>query len=227
MKNDPFSISTPAFLDRLAKPLAARLIEIASLIKYEGGQMIHSRGDTKQGISIVRSGLAYVGAYGQDGSFVLTSIFGPGQTFGEFTLFADLPRTHDVTSVGSTEIYQIAAPHFMKLYDSEPDISRALLSCSLIRTHLLLEMMDAMRRLPLNERTAKILLIMMQTAKDDKVYECRQSDIAFALGVSRMSISKALQHLSGLGLLELGYGQIRVPSPERLASWVKVQTDSF
>ena len=133
MKNDPFSISTPAFLDRLAKPLAARLIEMASFIKYEDGQMIHSRGDTKQGISIVRSGLAYVGAYGQDGSFVLTSIFGPGQTFGEFTLFADLPRTHDVTSVGSTEIYQIAAPHFMKLYDSEPDISRALLSCSLIR----------------------------------------------------------------------------------------------
>lgn len=227
MSADPFTIKAPAFLDRLPKPLATKLIEAATLIRYDDGQMIHSRGDTKLGISIVKSGLAYVGAYGQDGSFVLTSILGPGQTFGEFTLFADLPRTHDVTAAGKTEIHQISAARFSKFYNSEPDISRALLSCSLMRTHFLLEMMDAMRRLPLNERTAKTILIMMQAAGGEKVYECRQSDIAFALGISRMSISKALQYLSGLGLLELGYRQIRIPNPERLARWVKVQTDSL
>ena len=227
MNADPFIIKATAFLDRLPKPLATKLIEAATLIRYDDGQMIHSRGDTKLGISIVKSGLAYVGAYGQNGSFVLTSILGPGQIFGEFTLFADLPRTHDVTAAGKTEIHQISAARFSKLYNSEPDISRALLSSSLIRTHFLLEMMDAMRRLPLNERTAKIILIMMQAAGDEKIYECRQSDIAFALGISRMSISKALQYLSGLGLLELGYRQIRVPNPERLANWIKAQAESL
>ena len=227
MSVDPFTIKVPAFLDRLPKPLATKLIEAATLIRYDDGQMIHSRGDTKLGISIVKSGLSYVGAYGQDGSFVLTSILGPRQIFGEFTLFADLPRTHDVTAAGKTEIYQIPAAYFSKLYDNEPDISRALLSCSLMRTHFLIEMMDAMRRLPLNERTAKILLIMMQAAGGKKIYECRQSDIAFALGISRMSISKALQYLSSLGLLELGYRQIRIPNPERLANWVKAQTESL
>ena len=78
---------------------------------------------------------------------------------------------------------------------------------------------------PLYERTAKILLIMMQTAGGGTAYKCRQSDIAFALGISRMSTSKALQYLSGLGLVELGYGQIKVPNPERLTRWIKAQTE--
>lgn len=226
MKADPFVINAPAFLDLLPKSLAAKLSKTATLIKYNDGQMIHSRGDAKPGISIVKSGMAYVGAYGRDGSFVMTSILGPGQTFGEFTLFAGLPRTHDVTSVGETEVYQISAASFRQLYNNEPDISRALLSCSLVRTHLLLEMMDAIRRLPLTERTAKILLIMMQTAGKNLTFECRQSDLAFALGISRMSMSKALQKLSRLGLIELGYGEIRISDPEKLAIWVREQTDS-
>ncbi|MEO9970332.1 MAG: Crp/Fnr family transcriptional regulator [Hyphomonadaceae bacterium] len=211
---------SPAFMTLLPDHLAEEIRHAASLVAYDGGQLIHSRGDKKPGISIVKSGGAHAGVYGADGSFVMTSILGPGQTFGEFTLFAGLPRTHDMTAASATEIYQLSASRFLALYEREPDISRALLSASLIRTHLLLEMMDAMRRLPMLERTAKVLLTMLQTAGNIDVFEYRQSDLAFTLGVSRMSLSKALKQLVNLGLIKTGYGQITLPDPDKMRNWV-------
>ena len=227
MKNDPFKTDPRAFMELISASSAEKIIKAGTLIKYVDGQMIHSRGDTKPGISIVKTGMAYVGAYGRNGSYVMTSILGPGQTFGEFTLFANLPRTHDVTAVGETEIYQISGPRFNRLYSQEPDISKALLSRSLIRTHLLLGMMNAMRRLPVRERSAKVLLIMLQSTGNDKSFKCRQSDLAFALGISRMSMNRALSQLSELNLIETGYGEIRIANSERLEKWVKKQADNL
>lgn len=186
----------------------------------DDNQLVHSRSDVKRGILIVVSGSVQLGIYGSDGSFVMTTQFGPGQTFGEFTLFAVLPRTHDATASGPARINQISAAAFNRLYEAEPDISRALLTTTLIRTHRLLEMMDAMRRLPMRERVAKVLFTLMQTVGGSETFECRQSDLAFTLGVSRMPLSTALKQLAQLGLIETGYGQIRLPNAIRMRAWV-------
>lgn len=218
---DLLTAHAPAFMDLLPEDAANRLKDAATLTSYGDGQLIHNRGDDKPGLSIVHTGAAQAGVLGEDGSFVLTSILGPGQIFGEFTLFAGLPRTHDMTASGPTEIYQLTASRFTALYDSDPAISRALLSSSLARTHLLLEMMDAIRRLPLPARTAKVLVNMMQTTRDQDRFECRQSDLAFTLGVSRMSLNKALKELAEAGLIETGYGVIKLVDRPRLLDWLR------
>lgn len=200
--------------------VAQRVRGAGTLVRYADGELIHSRGDSKPGLSIVETGSVLVGVYGADGSFVMTSILGPGHTFGEFTLFAGLPRTHDITASGPTEIHQLSGNRFLHICEQTPEIYRALLSASLARTHVLLELMDAMRRLPMLERTAKVLLTMMTLTGDDNVFRCRQSDLAYTLGVSRMSLSKALKQLSERGLINLGYGEIRLPNKAALVEWV-------
>ncbi|MEO0883697.1 MAG: Crp/Fnr family transcriptional regulator [Pseudomonadota bacterium] len=217
---DLLAANTPSFIDSLSDGVRDQITRAGTLVRYAEGQLIHNRGDVKPGVSIVVSGSVQVGIYGADGSFVMTTQLGVGQTFGEFTLFADLPRTHDITAISPTEINQISAPAFNRLYDAEPDISRALLTTTLIRTHRLLEMMDAMRRLPMRERTAKVLFTLMQIAGGSDTFECRQSDLAFTLGVSRMSLSTALRGLIEIGLVETGYGQIRLPDADRMRAWV-------
>lgn len=213
--------SAAPFLHTLPEDIQSKLLSAASISKYADGGLIHSRGDDKPGLSIIKSGSVHAGIIGPDGSFVMTSILGPGHVFGEFTLFANLPRTHDISAAGPTEIYQIPAAKFMKLYETEPEISRALLSSALVRLHTLLEMLDAIRRLPIRERTAKILLSIAQLAGNTKSFKCRQSDLAFTLGISRVSTGKALKQLEHLGLLELGYGVIELPYPDRLTDWVE------
>lgn len=195
-------------------------MQAGAVIRYQDGQLIHSRGDRKPGISIVVSGAVQVGVFGADGTFVMTSNLGPGQTFGEFTLFADLPRTHDITAAGETQINQVSKHAFERLYEDYPEISRALLTTTLVRTHRLLEIMDAMRRLPMRERTAKVLFTMLQTAGGDQSFAYSQSELAYALGVSRTSLHNALRQLRDLGLVETGYGRIHISDPEKMQHWV-------
>lgn len=212
--------NTPSFMESLPPRLRDQIAGAGTHMRYGDGELIHSRGDAKPGVSIVVSGAVQMGVHGADGAFVITSYLGAGQHFGEFTIFAGLPRTHDAIASGPAVVNQIKAEAFARLYDSEPEISRVLLSTTLIRLHGLLEIMDALRRLPMRERTAKILLVLMQTAGGSERFECRQSDLAFTLGVSRTSLSTALRQLGQLGLIETGYGEIRLPDPDRLRAWV-------
>ena len=214
-------ISTPAFKELLPDSVAEKLIKASVLVKYSHGQLIHTRGALKPGLSIVRKGAAHVGVNGIDGTFVMVAALGPGECFGEFTLFTELPRTHDISSIGETEVYQLSKPKFERLYEREPSISRALLKTTLTRTHLLLEMLDAIRRLPILERTAKILLSMSFTLGDSTTLQGRQDELAFTLGVTRVSLSKALKQLSQLGLVEIGYGKINIPNQSALLRWVE------
>ena len=146
---------------------------------------------------------------------------GQGECFGEFTLFTDLPRTHDISSIGESQIYQISKSKFDALNEREASISRALLKTTLTRTHILLETLDALRRLPILERTAKTLLTMSYTLGRADSLIIKQSDLAYSLGVTRVSLAKALKQLASIELIELGYGRINFLDRDALARWVQ------
>lgn len=209
-------------MNLLSEELRAKVVGTANTSKYSNGQLIHSRGSLKPGLSIIRSGFANVGVYGTDGKFIMIAKLGPGETYGEFTIFTELPRTHDITAVGLTEVYEITLKTFLDLYKQEPEIPTALLKATLWRTHILLETVDTMRRLSVVEQAAKLLLSMQQTANTSSV-QCKQSDLAFSLGISRVSIGKALKELAKLDLIELGYGYITISNPSKLERWIDLQ----
>jgi CRP-like cAMP-binding protein len=216
------AISDP-FL-KMVSPNALSTIEAASiLMKYSDGALIHNRGDEKPGLSIVRSGLVRVGMIREDGTFVITSLLGAGQSFGEFTLFADLPRTHDIVAQGETEVWQLPGARFSRLCETQPELMEALLKTALVRSHVLLEMIEAMRSLPVLERVAKILVILVTTTGESSHFYTRQSDLAVTLGLSRTTLSKALTQLEADGLVARGYGQISLPDRDRLIAWIRTR----
>lgn len=222
---DLLRVNTPNFLSQLSSPIAEQLKAAGRLVNYEDGQLIHSRGASAPGISIVAKGVAHVGVYGLDGKFVMTAILGEGECFGEFTLFTELPRTHDVYAGQNTSVYQLTGQRFMQLYAQHTEISQALLTTTLLRSHLLLEMMDAIRRLPLPQRTARILLTMAKTSRQHHDFVCRQEELAYTIGVSRVSIGKALQTLQSLGFIRLGYRRIELCDLAAMQSWVEAELE--
>lgn len=218
---------SPRLLDLIDASVAAQLRAVSNTIRYDDGQLIHSRGDPKPGVSIVREGAVHIGSVGKDGSFISTSVFGPGQCFGEHTVFSGLPRTHDVFAIGEARVDQISGPDFMAVFEREPSLGRALLIVSQIRTHILVEQLDDLRRLPLPIRAAKYLVDNVDRAgADDGTHDVRirQSDMVFAMGVSRVSIGKVLNKLQDENLIVLGYGAIRLPDLARLERWISGRT---
>ena len=190
---------------------------------YQDGELIQQRGDTRRGFSILLSGKIVAGNIGRDGSFLVSSVLPAGDCFGEFTLFANLPRTHDLTAVGQVEVLHLTEAPFTRLFDSEPAIGRALLSITLHRSHELLEFLDAQRRLPLPVRVARMLLSSLRRQPTETVVRCRQEELATTLGVTRVSIGKALKLLAELDLIHIGYGMIEVPDVAKLRKWNEEQ----
>ena len=217
---DIFDLEAPPLMDLLPAETRAALRAASTPVHYADGALVHARGDRKPGLSIVRSGRVRIGNPGSDGSYTTMSILGPGHTFGEFTLFAHLPRTHDVVAVGDVVIDQISRPRFMAVYDRDPALGRALLSLTTIRVHALIEFVEDLRRLPLPVQLAKHLLAMARKHPPGTPVNLGQEELATMFGVTRVSAGKALRGLAGEGLLSLGYGRIAIPDPPRLAAWV-------
>lgn len=214
---DLLAAQSPVLTSLISTATDRALSQAAKTTNYTHEELIHSRGDAAPGLSIVRKGAVKVGNVGVDGSYLTTSVLGTGQCFGEFTLFADLPRTHEATAVGTTTVDQIPARRFLRLFETEAELSRALLTISLRRTHGLLEFVDDMRRLPLPVRVAKFLLF--NTSRPD--LNVLQEDIAFTFGVSRVSMSKVLKRLEREGLIQRGYRQITILDRSALENWVE------
>lgn len=209
------------FTDLLPAEVMAQIEAAGKFRSYRDGELIQQRGDTRRGLSILISGAIIAGNMGVDGSFVVSSILQPGECFGEFTLFADLPRTHDLSASRAVKVLHLSEQAFLKLFDQEPTISKALLTVTLRRTHNLLEFLDGQRRLALPVRLAKVLLSFLSNEGALSVVRCTQEELAYMLGVTRVSVSKALRLLVKECFIRLGYKKIEVADKNLLSLWVE------
>jgi CRP-like cAMP-binding protein len=215
------------FLSFLTDEQVAQLKVAGSRRTLSDGQFIHSRGDTDPGISIIEKGAARAGIYGTDGEFILTSLLGPGHSFGEFTVFTEMPLSHDVSAVGETVVIRVPTQRFLELGESEPAFLVALMRATLMRSHILLEMLHAIRILPLLPRVAKFLLILMPPAPAKSRIRLRQTDLAATIGLSRASMNRALNQLEDLGFIERQYGQIEIGKVDDLLVWLQQEVGDY
>jgi len=209
--------------DLLPAALMDELRQEGRRVTYPDRRLIQQRGDRRPTFSIVDSGQVLAGNVGADGTFVMTSLMNPGDHFGEFTLFAGLPRTQNLWAIGETTICHINGRAFQAIFDREPRLPRALLTVTLRRLHSLVEFMDGQRRWPLPVRIAHLLMTSVPGDATPTRHEvrCRQEDLAHMLGVSRVAVGKALKALQSEALVLMGYGSIVLPDIRRLSLWIE------
>ena len=220
---DLLTLGDQPLLDLLSPALQSRLKEAATRVRYRDGVLIHGGGDDKPGLSIVREGAVRFAKHTPEGGEVTASILGPGHSFGEATLFAGMGRAYDAIAVGDTVVDQLSKTKIDRLLDEEPALTRALLRATTRRLYSVLGFLDDLRTLPLEARVAKLITGMAVAAKTADVVECRQSDLAFTLGVSRVSVGKALARLQEKGLIKLGYSRIEILGRAALKQWIEAE----
>ncbi len=204
--------------------LPANIIDICETYAvrrlYRDGEQIQARGDRKPGLSIIRSGSVKVGNYGRDGQYFLTRILTLGETFGEFTLFADLPRTHNAEACRDTEIDQISKSSFHQLSTKHPEIKDYLLIALAENLHTALETLDDVRRQPIIVRVAKLLLSYVGNRSGNFNISLTQTVIAESLGVTRLSVHNSLKSLEATGMLVRKYGMVDIKNVSALKAWI-------
>ncbi len=151
----------------------------------------------------------------------LVSMIYPGQNYGDALMFGHASRTHRALAVGETVVDHLLAEAFQQLL-IHPSVVRAFYAVASHRLVAALEMLDDARSLPVDLRLAKLLLSLSHGSGDGRI-ESLQEDLAGLLGVSTVTLAKALGRLRGEGLIETGYRHLQIADMLRLQRWLADQ----
>lgn len=214
-----------SFVDQLPATLRNALLRLAKPRKYRDGEQIHRRGDRDQALSVIESGSVRFSNIGRDGKRVTLITLGAGESFGEFTLFADTPRFFDMHATTPTTIQMIGRKRFEQFQHENPEFGTFIIRMLARRLLMALEALDDERRLPLVARLAKALLRRPRINEDDLNIAVTQKELADELTVSRVALATAMGKLRTLNLIETSYGHVSILNLNALRQWIEGQTD--
>src|SRR5690348_14962669 len=96
--------------------------------KLRRGDVLFHEGDAGDRLYIVMDGKVKLGRTSSDGRENLLAILGPGQMFGELSLFDPGPRSATVTAVTDTSFFSLSHDDMLKWLDGRPDVAHGLLA---------------------------------------------------------------------------------------------------
>lgn len=209
----------PRLSNLLSKEEMAIVASAATRQKYRHGETIHERGDRDRAIGVVVSGKIKLIYPRSDGVEVFSGLIHTGQNYGDAALLHGEPRPHRAVAIGETTVDHLNAAAFDKLL-GHASIVRAFYLVAAYRLSVTIALLDDMRTLTPAVRLARLIARMHQASPASDRLEFLQEDFAGMLGISTVTLAKALRELVGHGLVQSGYRHIRIVDPARLQAWI-------
>ena len=145
----------------LDESAAASLRSSMSLVKLRKGQSLFKEGDDGDHLFIVSNGKVKLGTKSPDGRENLLMILGPGDMFGDLSLFDSGPRTATATAVTDTKLLSLGQDKVIPWVKEHPEVS----------LHLLARLASRLRRT--NEVVGDFRIFSDQRSLCEKVTEIR------------------------------------------------------
>ncbi len=202
---------------------AAALSSSLGTIRLRRGEVLFHEGDTGDKLYIVAEGKVKLGRTSSDGRENLLAILGPGQMFGELSLFDPGPRSATVTAVTDVAFYSLSHHDLQRWLDGRPDVANGLLSQLASRLRRANDVVSDLVFSDVPGRVAKALLDLAdrfgRTAEDGihVHHDLTQEELAQLVGASRETVNKALADFASRGWLRLEPRSVVIMDPERLA----------
>lgn len=209
----------PRLTTLLSAEQMALVAGVATRRSYRDGELVHERGDIDRAIGIVIAGKIKLTHPRRDGTETFSGVIHAGQNYGDAALLHGQPRPHRAVAVGETQIDHVDRAAFAELL-KHPAIVHAFYLVSSFRLSVTIGLLDDMRMLSPEVRLARLIVRMREADPGSDRIEYLQEDLAGMLGVSTVTLAKALRELVRYDLVRPGYGHIRVGDPLRLAAWI-------
>jgi CRP/FNR family transcriptional regulator, cyclic AMP receptor protein len=180
--------------DEAAAALRASMVEV----KLARGEVLFREGDAGDQIYVVVEGKIKLGRTSPDGRENLLAVLGPGQMFGELSLFDPGPRSASASAITDTILLGLAHKDLLPWLTGRPEVARNLLSQLAQR---LRRSNDTLADLVFSDvpgRVAKQLLDLSErfgvpSAEGLRVvHDLTQEELAQLVGASRETVNKAL-----------------------------------
>ncbi|WP_232681057.1 Crp/Fnr family transcriptional regulator [Nocardioides sp. R-C-SC26] len=220
MDNDVLRLA-PLF-GALDDEAAAALRASMSESRLRRGDVLFHEGDTGDKLYVVLDGKVKLGRSSSDGRENLLAILGPGQMFGELSLFDPGPRSATVTAVTDVEFASLSHEDLMTWLEGRPVVALGLLSQLAARLRKANDVVADLVFSDVPGRVAKALLDLADRfgrTADDGVHvhhDLTQEELAQLVGASRETVNKALADFVNRGWLRLEPRSVVIMDVERL-----------
>ena len=212
------------------QPLFTALDEAAAVslrasmdtVKIAKGSILFKEGDDGEHLYVIIDGKLKLGTSSGDGRENLLSILGPGEMFGELSLFDPGPRTSTATAVTDAKLLSLSHEKVIPWLKQNPEVSLQLLTRLSQRLRRTNEAVGDLVFSDVPGRVAKALIDLGdrfgKTSPEGLLvnHDLTQEELAQLVGASRETVNKALADFAGRGWLKLDGRSVLITDVERL-----------
>jgi CRP/FNR family cyclic AMP-dependent transcriptional regulator len=190
---------------------------------FRRGETIFRHGDIGNALYFLDSGRVKIVVTSEQGEEVLLAILGPGEVFGELSVFDGMPRSATVVAVEDVTALMLDRAAFQEFVRKEPEVSLHLLAVLSRRLRMGDIMVEDCAFLDVPGRLAKKLLELSEQHgnKTPEGVEIQlrltQRELAGMVAASRESVNKHLAYLRQKGFVRLYRGHLVIRKPDELA----------
>jgi CRP/FNR family transcriptional regulator, cyclic AMP receptor protein len=183
---------------------------------------LFSEGDAGDKLYVILSGKIKLTRTAPDGRENLLSVHGPGEMFGELSMFDPSPRTASATAVTDVRLAALAHDDLRRWLTSRPDVSMHMLRALAQRLRRINDVKADLVFTDVPGRVAKALLDLAERfgvpqAEGLQVnHDLTQEELAQLVGASRETVNKALADFVARGWLQLSAKSVLLLDAERL-----------
>ncbi|MGL5817823.1 MAG: Crp/Fnr family transcriptional regulator [Phycicoccus sp.] len=201
---------------------AETLIASMSPARLERGDILFHEGDQGDRLYVIGEGKIKLGRSSSDGRENLLAILGPGEMFGELSLFDPGPRTATATAVAEAQVVSMGQDQLRAFLGAHPDVALTLLAALARRLRRTNEVLADLVFTDVPGRVAKALLDLAsrfgRPVEEGLMvaHDLTQEELAQLVGASRETVNKALADFAGRGWLRLEARAVLLLDVERL-----------
>jgi CRP/FNR family transcriptional regulator, cyclic AMP receptor protein len=184
------------------------LIRTMAHVPLPRGRSVFSEGDLGDRLYVIGSGSVKLGRRAPDGRENLLAVLGPGEMFGELSLFDPGPRTATATAVNDAQLYELGHNDLIVWLEAHPPVAKFLLAALAHRLRRTNETLGDLVFADVPGRVAKALLDLSTRFGEPTPEGLRvahgltQEEIAQLVGASRETVNKALADFTSRGWLQ-------------------------
>ena len=231
-RNDEAEVRKAPLFSALDDEASATLRESMIPVKVSKGSTLFKEGDAGDRLYVVVEGKLKLGTTSADGRENLLSILGPGEMFGELSLFDPGPRTATATAVTDARLLSLSNDKVIGWVTQHPKVSLQLLGRLAQRLRRSNEVLADLVFSDVPGRVAKAIMDLgnrFGVQKDDGLHvnhDLTQEELAQLVGASRETVNKALADFAGRGWVRLEPRAVVVLDLERFFLSSKVNSTS-
>jgi CRP/FNR family transcriptional regulator len=215
-------LSQAPLFEALSDADAQALRANVRVVQLARGERLFTEGDEGDQLYVILAGKIKLTRAAPDRRENLLSVHGPGEMFGELSLFDPSPRTASATAVTDVRLAALAHDAVRGWLATRPDVAMHLLQALAQRLRRINDVKADLVFTDVPGRVAKALLDLAErfgVQHDDGIqvnHDLTQEELAQLVAASRETVNKALADFTARGWIQLSAKSVLLVDPDRL-----------